>query len=96
MERKTFICTVILILSVLLVSCEKLEDTQSRSSGVLKMEFATLDKPIPLAWGNIISVSSTPPWVQLWFQDKDGTVYMIPYNVESNKFESRYRYIMRK
>ena len=99
MARKFLVCAIMTSFIALLLSCEKLPETQTNSEGTIKMEVAQLGDAIPLEWGNIITVSSVgqfPGWVQVWFQDKDGAVYMVPYNVASNTFHANYRFLKRK
>jgi len=102
MKKKIVVCTIMMALVVVMLSlgsCKKLSDTQLGAEGTLKMDIAQLGDDIPLAWGKVISVSSInqfPGWVQVWFQDKDGTIYMIPYHIESNTFHATYRQLKRK
>ena len=38
-------------------------------------------KPVPAAWGNLISVTDKGEfWYQLWFQDDQGAVRMVRYD----------------
>jgi len=53
---------------------------------------------IPARWGKLVSVSSVPGvenWAQLWFQDDEGTVRMVPYNVSDNYLSGQARIIRR-
>ena len=83
---------------VLLFSCAKLPESSAGYS--FAMEELPLSDSIPLKWGELISVSSAnlqyPGWVQLWFQDKEGNVYMVPYDVQVKKFGQYYRSLKRK
>jgi len=99
MNRMALICAVIAVFAVLLMSCAKLSESPPSIEGGLKMETAECGGSIPAAWGDMVSVSSVsryPGWLQVWFQDKDGTIYMIPYQVDSNTFHSKYRYLRRQ
>ena len=99
MDRAALICAVVVGVAVLLMSCAKLSESPQSIEGGLKMETAECDGSIPTAWGDMVSVSSVsqyPGWVQVWFQDKDGTIYMIPYQVDSNTFHPKYRYLRRQ
>ena len=87
------------LILLLLLSCTKLPEAPTGIEGGLKMEVLPLGNTIPLHWGDLIAVSSVnqyPGWVQLWFKDKEGNVYMIPYNIETNKFHTNYRYLKRR
>ena len=99
MVRKVISLTAVLFVAVFLVSCTKLPETEVKTEGRFSMEMRNLEGPIPLTWGNVISASSIdqfPGWVQLWFQDKGGNVYMIPYHVETNLFHENYRFLKRQ
>jgi len=99
MDRIALICTVMMVITFLLVSCAKLPESQPSIEGKLKMEIAECGDVIPLEWGNLVSVSSVtyyPGWVQMWFQDRDGNIHMIPYQIQSNTFNMNYRYLKRQ
>jgi hypothetical protein len=79
------------------VSCTKL-----REPGVgeqeLVVEKLTKADSIPLKWGRLVSVSSVPGidnWAQLWFQDDEGTIRIVPYDVSGNYLSSQARVIRR-
>jgi len=89
----------VFLIVLLSLSCAKLPETPSTLTGGTKMEVLPLENTIPQQWGDLIAVSSVnqyPGWVQLWFKDKEGNVYMIPYNIETNKFHTNYRYLKRR
>ncbi len=98
MARKMLTILVGMFFIVLLLSCAKLPEASVGYS--FAMEELALSDTIPLKWGQLISVSSAtlqyPGWVQLWFQDKEGNVYMVPYDVQVKKFGQYYRFLKRK
>jgi len=98
MAIKTLTYVAGIFLIVLLLSCAKIPEPSAGYS--FAMEELPLSDSIPLKWGELIAVSSTnlkyPGWVQLWFQDKEGTIYMVPYDVEIRKFGQYYRYLKRR
>jgi len=99
MYRKIAGCMMLIIICLLLSSCTKLPETENMVLSGVKMESAKFEGGIPKAWGNLISVSHVsqlPAWLQLWFQDKDGNIYMLWYNSTSNVFLGKYRYLKRK
>jgi len=99
MLRRTAVCALSLFMMFYFLSCTKLPDAPTKTEGRHAMEVAQLKGPIPLAWGSVVSVSSIgqfPGWVQVWFQDNDGNMYMIPYHVESNVFHENYRFLRRQ
>jgi hypothetical protein len=84
-----------IFLVVLLLSCTKLPEIPPEGS--FQMEVVPLKDTIPLACGNLIAVNSAIlPWANLWFQDKEGNIFTVPYNLETNKFGLNYRYLRRK
>ncbi len=98
MVRKTLKCLAGAFLIAAMLSCTKLPEAPTGMEGGLKMESLPLGNTIPLKWGELISVSSAnqyPTWVQLWFKDKEGNIYMVPYNIETNTFNENFRHIKR-
>jgi hypothetical protein len=84
-----------MFLIVLLLSCTKLPEA---TEGDLGMQVLPLGNTLPVQWGNLVAVTSASEYasyVQLWFQDKNGNVYLVGYNVLKNKFALKYRYIKR-
>lgn len=100
MAKKMLICFIGVSLVVFLLSCTKLPEAQAPKPIVLGkfgMETLKLDDTIPLKWGNLIGVSNVNPvWVRLFFQDKEGNVYLVWYNIDANKFLEEYRVMKRK
>jgi len=90
------------LIVLLLLSCAKLPEAPTVPTGKeggLKMEVLPLGNTIPLQWGDLIAVSNVnqyPAWIQLWFKDKEGNVYMVPYDIEANRFQTNYRYFKRR
>ena len=84
-----------MFLIVLLLSCTKISEPIESDLG---MQELPLGITLPAQWGNLVAVTSASEYasyVQLWFQDKDGNVYLVGYNVLRNKFFLKYRYIKR-
>lgn len=101
MAKKMLICFVGVSLVVFLVSCTKLP--KSQAPDVLKFGMETLKlgdtDTIPLKWGNLIAVSNSigaPEMTRWWFQDKEGNIYIIWYNMDKNKFWEEYRFLKRR
>ena len=85
-----------MFLIVVLLSCTKIPVTMESDLG---MQVLPLGTTIPAQWGNLVAVTSAneyASYVQLWFQDKDGNVYLVGYNVLKNKFALNFRSIKRK
>jgi hypothetical protein len=65
---------------MLILSCTRIEaPPQGVSLGTEKLP--GLDS-IPLEWGKLVSVSTTPIYqgtFQLWFQEENGRIRMVPY-----------------
>jgi len=97
MSHRLIGCIVILALLVGGMSCTKLGEP-GVGEQKLVMEKLTAADSIPLKWGKLVSVSSVPGisnWVQLWFQDDEGTIRIAPYDVGSNYLASQARVIRR-
>lgn len=100
MLGRTGICIVAIVLVLFTISCTRLSEESIAIEGeqMAKVKMAHLDS-IPSKWGNLISVSSVPEYttyVQLWFQDEDGNVRMVPYSIKRNQMISHFRLIHRK
>ena len=93
-------CMVIMVLALFAFSCTQLED----QSYAIKGEKTAIEKlahldSIPPEWGNLVSVSSVPcheNWLQLWLQDGEGNIRMVPYNIISHQFNEQIRLIQRR
>jgi hypothetical protein len=100
MAKKMLICFVGVSLVVFFFSCTKLPDTQAPKPIILAkfgMEALKLDDAIPLKWGNLIGVDSVNPvWIRLFFQDKEGSVYLVWYNIRENKYQEDYLVMKRR
>ena len=84
-----------MFLIVLLLSCTKIPEPIESNLG---MQELPLGNTLPAQWGNLVAVTSAseyPSYVQLWFQDKDGNVYLVRYNIWKNKFGLKYKSIKR-
>ncbi len=102
MSKKILIYLVGISLVIFLVSCAKLPETKAPPSvpttlAKFGMEPLKLSDSTLLKWGNLIGVSNvTPVWVILYFQDKEGNVYLVWYNIQENKYLEEYRVMKRK
>jgi hypothetical protein len=96
MSVRTGICLVGVVLVLLALSCTRLQD--ARSDDIARQELPHLDA-IPASWGQLISVSNVthyPDHVQLWFQDSDGVIRIVPYSITNGNFVGHFRMIPRK
>lgn len=78
-------------------SCARLDEPGSGEQP-LALQMLTQTDSIPLAWGKLVSVSSSPgiaDLVQLWFQDDAGIIRMAHYNVKNNYLSKQVRVIGR-
>jgi hypothetical protein len=90
-------CLVMCAILVLSVSCRRLGEP-GRGEQHLALEKLTQPDSIPAKWGKLVSVSSVPAfenWVQLWFQDDEGNIRVVPYNVRGNYLSSQAMVIRR-
>jgi len=79
------------------ISCTRLGESGSAEQKLV-MEELTETGSIPLKWGKLVSVSSVPGvanWVQLWFQDEEGIIRMVPYSIGDNSLSGQARVIRR-
>jgi hypothetical protein len=82
---------------ILGVSCAKIGEPGATEQKLV-LEKLTQTDAIPAKWGKLVSVSSAPGieiWVQLWFQDDEGVIRVVPYNVRDNYLSSQARIINR-
>ena len=88
-----------IVLILLTLSCAKLPEAPTIEKGDLIKESVPHVDSIPFEWGPLVSVSSVPQfptWVQLWCQDKEGNIRMLPYNIRTNKFWNEFTLVKRK
>jgi hypothetical protein len=79
------------------VSCTKLGKPGPGEQKLVLQELTQADS-IPAKWGKLVSVSSVASeerWVQLWFQDDEGNIRLVPYNVSDNYLSNQARMIRR-
>ena len=94
MVGKILKCLAGMFLIVFLLSCTKIESIGSN----LGMQELPLGTTLPAQWGNLVAVtpsSESASFVQLWFQDKDGSVYLVGYDLLKNRFSLKFRSIKR-
>jgi len=100
MAKNILIYLVGVFLVVFLVSCAKLPEPKAPIMGEkFGMESLKLGDSIPLKWGDLIAVSNSinnPDFTRWWFQDKEGNVYIVWYNMSTNKFLEDYRFLKRR
>lgn len=88
MPRRTSALLALLVLLLVLPSCAKLERPMP-SSANLPSEDLPGRASLPAQWGNLVSVTSAdafPDLLQLWFQDREGNVRMVVFNLSTNEF----------
>ena len=93
------ICVLVAIVFLLSSSCAKLPEWADKGEGNIAIESLPDADSIPAEWGDLISVTVSPNIenvFQLWFQDKDGNVRMIPYSIRKNRFWQEFVLIPRK
>ncbi len=93
------LCFSVGCLVFLVLACAKLPEGTKPTQTAIAPEVLPDDTSIPKEWGPLVSVSSSgiyKPWLQLWFQDEEGTIRMVPYNVQGHRFSPNVRRIPRK
>jgi len=81
-----WLLVVVFLLPIL--SCARLEEAPSQKTVSLGTEKLPAPDSIPVGWGKLVSVTTTPIYqdvCQLWFQDENGKVRMVPFNIR-NRF----------
>jgi len=94
---RTMLAAVLLVLVA--SSCARLPKAPDPGEGDLDRIIMQDRDSIPADWGDMIGVSSVPEyktWVQLWFQDEEGNVRMVPYAIDSNRFYDTFTLFPRK
>ena len=82
MLRQTGNSIAVLLLILVSLSCARLPETGPIESDEVVVVPSV--KPVPAAWGNLISVTDKSTFqFQLWFQDDQGTVRMVRYDVRN-------------
>jgi len=79
-----------LITLLLVLSCARLEHRPEPTEGDIAVVEMPSPDSIPAAWGDLIAVSNSADFAhlfQLWFQDEEGTIRMVGYNLRTNEFQ---------
>ena len=97
MIRRSAVFFVLSLLLIAGLSCAKLGEP---GAGEQKLILEKLSQPdsIPAEWGKVVSVGSVTglaDWAQIWLQDDEGTIRIVPYNVSANYLSSQARVIRR-
>lgn len=88
LRRKVILLGLAMVL-FLPLSCTKMDQVAVTGTEMLDEEKLPADGTIPSGYGNLVSVSSaadSPDFVQLWFQDENGTIRMVRYSIRANRF----------
>jgi hypothetical protein len=99
MTKKLVYVFCILAVCFAIVSCVKLESSNSPTAGPLAFEPAKFADAIPDDYGTLIGVtqnSQSPKWVGLWFQRPDKTITAVFVNIEQGKIFEKTLSIPRK
>jgi len=92
-------CLVVMVLVLLPFSCTKIPEWAGPGQGKVAIETVALKDSIPLEWGNLVSVTMTTQagyLFQLWFQDEQGNIRMVLYQMRTNNLMDQVRFIARK
>ena len=91
MLRRAGMCLLVMSLVLFAMSCTKVPDLETQREGGLAIEKLVDVTSIPSKLGKLISVSHRPDYAnvfQLWFQDEDGNVTIVVYNMNTNRLSS--------
>jgi len=98
MLGRTIISLLLVIPVLIILSCTKMPEWTVSGEGNLAVEKLPEIDSIPLEWGNLVTVNPNPDpsACQLWFQDENGNLRMIVYDMRANEFMPNARLIPRK
>ena len=99
MLSRIILCLLIGFLVLINLSCTKLTEEEPVIKGEVNVEELPYKDAIPANWGKLISVSSSPEvaqWVQLWFENEEGQIRMVAYNIIKNRLSTQARVFHRK
>ena len=99
MLRRTGMCLLVMALVLFVMSCTKLSEPKTQEGGGIAIEKLVDVTSIPSKSGQLISVSHRPDLAnvfQLWFQDENGNVSMMVYNMTSNQLQPEAKLIPQK
>jgi hypothetical protein len=87
-------CLGLLLVFLLPLSCTRLARFVPEAEGGVPAAPLKDLRSVPLEWGNLVSVTSvttgtSPEQLQyLWFQDKEGNVRVVIFDLRTNQFRS--------
>ena len=97
--RKTILFLLFVVFISPIVSCTRLPEAPDQAKGTLRTEKLPALDSVPLAWGNLSAVTTSPEhpkWFQLWFQDESGNIRMVAFKLENRTLSSNAVSIPRK
>ena len=92
-------CLVVMVLALLPLSCTKIPQWAGPGQGKVAIETLPTEDSIPLKWGNLVSVTTSPAaryGFELWFQDEQGNLRMVAYDMLANNLHPNVRFIPRR
>ena len=92
-------CLLVMVLVLLPLSCTKIGEQAPTGQGNVGIETLPAKDSIPLKWGNLVSVTTSPGVTtafELWFQDEQGNLRMAIYQMRTNSLSDEVRFIPRK
>ena len=81
---------VLVIGALLTASCAKMSAPTATPGGI-PTEVLTARDTVPLEWGSLVSVSSVaeyPDLVQLWFEDREGTIRYVVMSLRTHELRN--------
>ena len=99
MLSRARMCLLAMVLVLFTMSCTKIPDIETQREGGLAIEKLADVTSIPTKFGKLISVSHRPDFsnvFQLWFQNEDGNVTLVVYNMNTNRLLSSAKLIPQK
>ena len=98
MLKRAGMCLLVMALVLFAISCTKLPGATTQEEGGIAIEKLEDMTSIPLKFGKLISVNTIPErdLSQLWFQDDDGNVRMVVFNMNANRLWNHARLFPQK
>ena len=88
MLHRKAICLLVVVFLFPIISCTRLGEAPTKGTVSLATEKLPALDSIPLEWGKLVSVSTTPIFegiLQLWFQDENGKVRMVAFDIRNRR-----------
>ena len=86
MLHRIGICLLVVVFLFPIISCTRISEAPDQKAVRLGAEKLPALDSIPLEWGKLVSVSTTPIYqgvFQLWFQDENGKIRIVAFDIKN-------------